>query len=479
MENDERKADKSVNKKRLLSMFMAAVLCGVLPAGCARTEVKQLKKISSETSAVGTEENSSGASADLSVVRTDIGRISVPEEVQVVGLGEASHGVKEYHLMKGEVFKALVENNGCRAFVIEGDFGGALKVEEYIHGGSGTAREAVREIGFAIYDTQELVDLVEWMRTYNDEIMAKADDTSAIRTATAESDGEAGGQAAEDGTLHFYGMDMQRVDNNKEYLFELLDRSVPALGETYKAALEGLTDESRMEPDTETFQKAGEDLEKLLEEMDAAENEIVSAAGQPAFDRARECANTLRECAKLSLCADSDYNTMRDQFMFEKVLWLTGHQDGMLFINGHNGHIGRTSVSGYTCLGELLADSLGDKYFAIGTDAEDTVFQSQDAEGNFSVMEVSNRNLLNRQLDGMDGDFYYVDFAEAAEAEGWKEIAGEKQKITTLNVGLSEEMLRSPLYYTASLVPGDTFDGMIVFRKVLPTTLLGEDGEAE
>ena len=55
--------------------------------------------------------------------------------------------------------------------------------------------------------------------------------------------------------------------------------------------------------------------------------------------------------------------------MFEKVLWLTEHQNGMLFINGHNGHIGRTSVSGYTCMGELLADSLDDKYFAIGTDA--------------------------------------------------------------------------------------------------------------
>ena len=74
-------------------------------------------------------------SIDLSALQTDISTLTVSENVQVVGLGEASHGVKEYHQMKAEVFKALVANNGCRTFIIEGDFGGALKVDDYIHGG--------------------------------------------------------------------------------------------------------------------------------------------------------------------------------------------------------------------------------------------------------------------------------------------------------------------------------------------------------
>lgn len=468
---------KGFKTKRLSCMLTALALCGLLFAGCGEAEVKSVKKISQETSARETVK----PEADLSVVQTDISRLSVPEDVQVVGLGEASHGVGEYHLMKGEVFKALVEHNGCRSFVIEGDFGGALKVEAYIHGGPGTAKEAVREIGFAIYDTQELADLVEWMRAYNDKISAESaggQDTKSDVDLTSAPKGQ-DGQDAADKTLHFYGMDMQRVDNNKEYLLGLLEQSTPALYETYRAALQRLTDEARMEPETdrEMFQKAQEDIEALLKAMDAAEQEIVSAAGQTAFDRARECANTLHEFTELSLCADSDYNTVRDRHMFEKVLWLMEHESGLLFINGHNGHIGRTSVSGYTCLGQLLADSLGEKYFAIGTDAEDTIFNSQDMEGNFTVREVSNENLLNGLLDDMDSDYYYVDFAAAAAAaaEGWQELSGEKQKLVTLNVGLSEGQLRSPMYYTAAVVPKDTFDGMIVFRKVSPTTLLSAD----
>lgn len=91
------------------------------------------------------------------------------------------------------------------------------------------------------------------------------------------------------------------------------------------------------------------------------------------------------------------------------------------------------------------------------------------------MREVSNRNLLNGQLDGMDSDYYYVDFAAVLEDEGWQKIAGEKQKLVTLNVGISEGQLKSPMYYTASVVPKETFDGMIVFRKVSPTTLLLDD----
>jgi len=147
--------------------------------------------------------------ADMELAQNDVGAIAVSEEVQVVGLGEASHGVKEYQEMKAEVFQALVEKNGCRTFVIEGDFGNALKVDDYIHGGGGTAKEAAARIGFRIYRTEEMEALIEWMRTYNE--MAR--------------DGE---------DLHFYGMDMQWADNGKDYLFRILEQVAPQVSAEYE-----------------------------------------------------------------------------------------------------------------------------------------------------------------------------------------------------------------------------------------------------
>lgn len=45
--------------------------------------------------------------------------------------------------------------------IIEGDFGGALKVDQYINGGDGIGKEVVAEIGFSIYHTQEMADMVD------------------------------------------------------------------------------------------------------------------------------------------------------------------------------------------------------------------------------------------------------------------------------------------------------------------------------
>ncbi len=59
----------------------------------------------------------------------------------------------EFQRLKKDVFDALVNHNNCRVFALEGDFGGCAKVNNYILSDEGTAKEAVTEIGFAIYRT--------------------------------------------------------------------------------------------------------------------------------------------------------------------------------------------------------------------------------------------------------------------------------------------------------------------------------------
>lgn len=416
---------------RLKSAFclcLLIVVCLALFTGCGNT--------------------AASASADLSYTQADIGSISVSSDVQVVGLGEASHGVAQYHQMKADVFKALVKNNGCRTFIIEGDFGGALKVDQYINGGSGTAEEAVAEIGFAIYRTKEMVDLVNWMHSYNEAV-------------------------PQEEALHFYGMDVQRFDNNKEYLFSIISQTFPDLSAEYSEALAQLTDEKRTSLDETTLNSAKASISELIDKLSAVENSIVGSLGQSAFDFAKECAKTMYACCEVQL--SDNYNATRDQYMYEKVEWFLQHGDGsVLFINGHNGHISESSVAGYTCLGALLSDNLGSGYYSIGTDAQKTQFNSQMNNGEFEMMEVYNSNDLNNQLDGAATGLYFIDFASAALDETWKKILSSKQTITTLNVGLSgmQKMIKSA--YIVTIIPQVAFDGMIVFQAVTPSTIIRE-----
>lgn len=77
-----------------------------------------------------------------------VDEISVPQEYNIIALGEATHGNKEFQQLKLEVFKKLVEEHRVHSFALEGDFGGCEEVNQYIHGGEGTLKEIVQKIGF-------------------------------------------------------------------------------------------------------------------------------------------------------------------------------------------------------------------------------------------------------------------------------------------------------------------------------------------
>lgn len=388
----------------------------------------------------------SAENIDMEMTDTDLSGITVPEQVQVVGLGEASHGVKEYQEMKAEVFQALVQNNGCRSFIIEGDFGSAIKVDEYIHGGEGTAKEAAAKIGFTIYRTKEMEALLSWMRSYN--------------------------ETAEEGQdLHFYGMDMQWADDSKEYLFQVLDQAAPDLNDKYKDIFSFLNDEDMFDIDENAFLQGMTDAEALLADMDRARESIVKVCGEETFEFARECAYSLYECCDIRK-SDMKYNAVRDSHMAEKVQWYIDHGDGsLLFINGHNGHVGKTSVAAYECLGKILADKLGEGYFAIGTDARTTTFNSQN-DFDFDVKTVENENALNKLTEEIGGTCYYIDFDKVSGDDGWNEILSGKLRLTTLNVSVP---VTTAMFCTSEIMLEESFDGMIVFDKVSPTTLdLGE-----
>lgn len=412
--------------KKYINLSISTIICFYLLTGCNNI--------------------SSSVQADLSYTQSDIKNISVSSDVRVVGLGEASHGVSQYHQTKADVFKALVKNNNCRTFIIEGDFGGALKVDEYINGGPSTAKEAVSEIGFAIYRTQEMADFVDWMRSYNESVPTEK-------------------------ALHFYGMDVQRFDNNKEYLFSVIDQTHPELSTEYAEVFSQLTDENRLSLSQAALKSAKKDITNFIEKLDSIENDIVAQVGQSSFDFARECAKTLYACCDVQ--TSNNYNATRDQYIYEKIDWfLQNGDDTVLFINGHNGHIGKTSVATYTCLGALLFKNLGDDYYAIGTDAQKTSFNSQLNQGGFEIIEVSNTNDLNSQLTDNSQNHYFIDFTTASQDETWKKIANSKQSITTLNVSLPSIAKLLKFTHTSTITPQETFDGMIVFQEVTPSTIL-------
>lgn len=176
--------------------------------------------------------------------------ISVPKSAKIIALGEATHGNAKFQQLKLEVFKQVVEHNGVRAFALEGDYGGCEQVNRYIHGGEGTAQEAAAAIGFAIYRTEEMAELISYMRQYN-ESASKGED------------------------LHFYGFDMQRIAYSMKFLTELED-----LLNILSSAIGSLTNPEKLKNTFKTVKKSKITSKTIKKYLDCFEDSFLIESAQ-------------------------------------------------------------------------------------------------------------------------------------------------------------------------------------------------------
>lgn len=255
--------------------------------------------------------------------------ISIPKDKRIVALGEATHGNKEFQQLKLEVFKKLVEQYGVRAFALEGDFGGCEQVNQYIHGGEGTAQEAAAKIGFRIYQTDEMIDLISYMREYN-------------------------AQASEGDDLRFYGFDMQRI----LYSFQSLKKECENLGvDTTK--LNELVDGDKLNAtlDFDSQSKILSQLKNDLEKKQANEYAIHYA----------DMLLQYCECKTMTESAGAD---LRDKFMASNVEWILNQEEQRgyerIFVAAHNMHVAKWGS--YDSMGKILSKNEENGYYVVGTD---------------------------------------------------------------------------------------------------------------
>ena len=135
---------KTIFSKKSSLLFMVIFLF-VLLAGCGRAEVVE----------------------DAEQYISTVDQIDIPDQVKIVGLGEATHGNIEFQELKKDVFAGLVKNENFRVFVLEGDFGAGQRINQFILNGNDTAEEAVNALDYGIYKTEQMMELVQWMHDYN------------------------------------------------------------------------------------------------------------------------------------------------------------------------------------------------------------------------------------------------------------------------------------------------------------------------
>lgn len=90
----------------------------------------------------------------------------VARDARIVGLGESTHGSREQFQVKHRAVRFLVERMGFRTLALEEDFGSGVAIDRYVATGVGDPRALVVGTG-SVWATEEMLDLVEWLRAFN------------------------------------------------------------------------------------------------------------------------------------------------------------------------------------------------------------------------------------------------------------------------------------------------------------------------
>lgn len=102
-----------------------------------------------------------GSTEDLAVLNDLVGG------AEVVALAKRRTGSSEIFRMKDRLVRYLAGNAGFGIFTLEDDMAAGYNVGRYVAGGEGELQEALSGL-YWMWNTEEMRDLVEWMRACND-----------------------------------------------------------------------------------------------------------------------------------------------------------------------------------------------------------------------------------------------------------------------------------------------------------------------
>ncbi|PMC35677.1 succinoglycan biosynthesis [Bacillus sp. UMB0899] len=389
--------------------------------------------------------------ADQYISTVDL--MDIPDDVEVIGLGEATHGNIEFQELKKQVFETLIKKENVRVFILEGDFGGGQQINNYILNGEGTAEAAVNSIDYSIYKTKQMMDLVQWMHDYNESVK-------------------------EDEKIRFYGNDMQRYDCSKKELFAYYAGVNKEAANKYAEQLNHVSNETMRDLTTEQLEKVDDTVDDIIGDLQSNKAEYLEKSSPEDFAFATAYAQNMKQRTQLFL-NEENYTHLRDQYLAENLQWIIENEkkrgNDKVFFTGHNGHVEKTSASaaGYKSMGNYLDEIYGTKYFAIGTDFINSEFQAKsDDSGSRKVFTVENHNELVDAFSGVEENIFYVDFEMSRESAELETILSSEQKMANIGDDFRSWYKLLKMFYTIEMVPDQAYDSIIIVKNATPTKMI-------
>lgn len=269
-------------------------------------------------------------------------------DARIVGLGEGTHGSREFFDMKHRVVQYLVREKGFRAFGIEATWAEATRINRYVHTGEGDPAVLLSNLYFWTWNTQEVLDMIRWMREYNQGVPADQ------RVSFYGFDVQYSRVAMSDVEAYLAGVDPIAADSAREYYscYRRFQDRIGVAQPNYVSA-----------PDT-LRTRCRQGVRAVHGLLDRAAAAYAPRSGQPAYETALRTARVVVQNEDLRSSPAATGSATRDRYMAENAAWLAeeAHPGAGVVLWAHNAHVARAEP----WMGKRLADHLGDAYRVVG-----------------------------------------------------------------------------------------------------------------
>ena len=370
--------------------------------------------------------------------------LKIPENTKVVGIGEATHGNAEFQEAKLDMLKKLVNNGTCHAIAFEMSPAEAALYNDAIRENESDLTELIAGTDYPLYDTAQIVELLEYMREYN------------LNHDESES-------------LMIYGVDMQTGVRAAEYLYDFCSKHSDSFSEEEINTLKTLAENSDSDyPGARDFfydlsVKLGASDDIFFRDASVVSLSLVQLLDSPSYED-----------------KPNDYSVHRDTCMAENLLSFYNIEKSrgydQIIITAHNGHVMKYNPADEldVNMGMKIDELFEGSYYCVGTEFYNTCVNVHTAGTYDDEYERANHDycsgdLLAYQAQFFDGGVYCLDFASVD-----KKTAGKvyniihKQNFTGMageGYTTDWEVYKS---YRAKMIAVDHYDAMIYYYETAP-----------
>ena len=293
--------------------------------------------------------------------------------VRIVGLGDETHGTHEFFQMKRRLIQFLVKEAGFTVFAMELSYAASVDINEYVLNGKGDRNKLLAKQGLWAWDTEEVSEVIEWLRQYNSSVPAEK-------------------------KVRFVGFDIHNNNPAIERVRNYLTTVAPDRLEAFNKAVQLIpaddsgrqhiqySDQVSLADKTQTLAT----LNDLLGFLYLNETRFSLQTSAAEFGQAFEDANILVEFADTYRRPQVDqvnrYNSSgytRDLYMAQNVKRTVNKErpGTRIIIWAHNDHIGKHKAA----LGSYLQTIYGTEYYALGFSFNQGAFQAREMVANVTI----------------------------------------------------------------------------------------------